>query len=172
MASRIGRLAALIAAMMAVSGCDPFVVRRLEISQPAANTATIALTASNSDLATLVDEVAQRHGFSRTFGDRRYVPNAIYVYEGTYEVCGILSCSPKRVTIEIAAGDTPSDSIISVVDWFSFNQSDRAHEVERDLTAAVKRRFGDGVFKSARIPDQPNSTVERDARKSGARPSP
>src|SRR3954465_16043156 len=103
MAPRIAGLAAVTAAMMAVSGCDRFVVRRLEISQPAGpNTATIALTASNSDLVTLVDEVAQRHGFSRTFSDRRYVPNAIYVYEGTYEVCGILSCSPKRVTIEIA----------------------------------------------------------------------
>jgi hypothetical protein len=173
MAPRIARLTAFLGAVMSISACDPFVVRQLEISQTARpNTATVTLSASSSELVALVDEVAQRHGFSRTSNDRRFVLSAIYVYEGTYEVCGVLACTPKRVTIEIAEGNTPSDSIISVVDWFSFSQSDRARTVEGDLTAAVKRRFGDGVLKSVQILDQPNNTVERDARKSGARPSP
>ena len=172
MAPRFVLVGALLAAVMATSACDPFAVRQFGISQAAPNAATVALTTSTSNLAVVVDEVAQRHGFIRTSSDRRFVPNALYVYEGTYEVCGVLACSPKRVTIEIAEGNTPSDSIVSVVDWFSVNQSERAQAVERDLTAALKRQFGDSVFKSVDIRDQPNSTVERDARKSGAGPSP
>jgi len=173
MVRRIAWLGTLLGAVMTMGACDPFVVRQLEISQPARpNSATVALAASTGNLAAVVDEVAQRHGFSRTSSDRHFVPNAIYVYEGTYEACGVLACSPKRVTIEVAEGNTPSVSIVSVVDWFSSSQSERAQAVERDLTAAVKRQFGDGVLTSVQIRDQPNNTVERDARKSGARPSP
>src|SRR4051794_28095533 len=113
MAPRIAGLAALLAAVIAVSGCDPFVMRQLELGQPARpNTATVTLTIASSELAALVEQVAQRHGFRRTSSDRLFVPNAIYVYEGTYEVCGVLACGPKLITIEIAAGDTPADSII------------------------------------------------------------
>jgi hypothetical protein len=135
-------LLSFVAVLLLLPGCDPIRVTNLRAPACEDNRTRFSIT----DVVTekMVDRIHQivlSEGLEETSLQKTESRHGPF-FEGSYEVCGLVSCSRKRVTVEISSKAEKGQLDVRIVDWFSFEQSQYAKTLSARILHEIDAEFG------------------------------